>query len=190
MRQLWQKFVKNWWKAGHTRPVREAEQLIFSRPWSDRHMTRRRSPHRRGLGNDLGAVRGACPFGPASLHQRRLSRNIQASPSGNRPGEHQSHSWRRARSASSQALEEGRNGPAVHLPHARSHQDLSGQPEGIGERQSVVLSRCQDRRARPQRVRQEHALTDHGGHRYRVQRRGLGGRRRPGRLPAPGAAAR
>src|SRR5262249_26785221 len=42
----------------------------------------------------------------------------------------------------------GRHGPSVHLSHAGSLQDLSGQSENLGERQSVVLSRRQDRGAR------------------------------------------
>src|SRR5690606_27666543 len=32
------------------------------------------------------------------------------------------------------------NGPSVHLSHAGSDQDLSGQPQGPGEHQPVVLS--------------------------------------------------
>ena len=87
---------------------------------------------------------------------------------------------------------EGRapHGPSVHLSHARSDQDLSGQPQGPGEHQPVVLSGRQDRRARRQRLGQVDPAAHHGRHRHRIRRRGLGRRGRARRLPAAGAAAR
>ena len=87
--------------------------------------------------------------------------------------------------------EAGRShGPSIHLSHARPLQGLSGQPEGPGERQSVILSRRKDRSAGRQRLRQIHASAHHGGHRQGVQRRGMGRRGRERRLPPPGAGAR
>src|SRR5262249_14527155 len=77
------------------------------------------------------------------------------------------------------------HGPPIHLPHAWSFQDLSGQPQGAREHQPVVLSGRQDRRARPQRRRQIDASAHHGGPRHRNRPRGpcgRGGRRTP-RLP-------
>ena len=85
---------------------------------------------------------------------------------------------------------QGGNGPAIHLPHAGSVEDLSGQPQGARKHQSVVLSRRQDRRARRQRLGQIDAAAHHGRARYRVHRRSLGGGRRPRRVPAAGAATR
>ena len=82
------------------------------------------------------------------------------------------------------------NGPAIHLPHAGSVEDLSGQPQGARKHQSVVLSGRQDRGARPQRVGQVDAAAYHGGARHRIYRRSLGGRGRPRRLPAAGTATR
>ncbi len=82
------------------------------------------------------------------------------------------------------------DGPSVHLSHAGSDQDLSGQPEGPGEHQPVLLPRRQDRRARRQRLGQVDAAADHGRHRQGIRRRGLGRRGRARRLPAAGAAAR
>ena len=86
--------------------------------------------------------------------------------------------------------EAGQNGPSVHLSHARPHQGLSGQPEGIGEHQPLVLPGRQDRRARRQRLGQVHAAAHHGRHRHRVRRRRLGRGGRARRLPAAGTGAR
>ncbi len=80
--------------------------------------------------------------------------------------------------------------PSVHLPHARAHQGLARRQEGAGEHPPLLLPRRQDRRARRQRLGQVHAAQDHGRHGQGLERRGLGGRWRPRRLPAAGAAAR
>ena len=89
-----------------------------------------------------------------------------------------------------QQCEQGADGPSVHLSHGRPLQDLSRQPQGLGEHPSVVLSRRQDRRAGRQRLRQIDAAAHHGRHRQGVHRRGLGVRGRARGLPATGAAAR
>ncbi len=74
------------------------------------------------------------------------------------------------------------NGPSIHLPYARSVEDLSGQPEGLGQRPPVVLSRRQDRRARRQRLRQVDAAAHHG----RASTTSIPAR--PGPPRAPGSA--
>src|SRR5947209_18149556 len=45
------------------------------------------------------------------------------------------------------AKEARAHGPSIHLSHAGADQDLSGQPQGPGERQPVLLSRRQIGRA-------------------------------------------
>ena len=52
------------------------------------------------------------------------------------------------------------------------------------------LLRREDRRARPERRRQELAAEDHGRRGHELHRRSVSGRRHLDRLPAPGAAAR
>src|SRR5712691_9424414 len=95
---------------------------------------------------------------------------------------------RRARAKDTQP--KANNGPPIHLSHGRFVQDLSGQPQGLGEHQSVVLSRRQDRRARRQWLRQIDAAAHHGGARPGLFWRSLGSRGRPRRLSGAGAAAR
>ena len=105
----------------------------------------------------------ACPLRSAPLHQPRFP---------------------------TQLARTGGDGPAIHLPHAGSVEDLSGQPQGARKHQSVILSGRQDRRARGERLRQVDAAAHHGRSRRRVFRRSLGGGGRLRRLPAAGAAAR
>ena len=61
----------------------------------------------------------------------------------------------------------GQDGPSIHLSHAGSDQDLSGQPQGAREHPPVVLPGRQDRRARRQRLGQVDAAAHHGRHRHR-----------------------
>ena len=79
---------------------------------------------------------------------------------------------------------------SVRLRDERPDQDLSGRAGGPEGHHAVVLPGRQDRRARRQRLGQVDADADHGRPRQRLHRRGLGRRRRQGRLPAAGAAAR
>ena len=79
---------------------------------------------------------------------------------------------------------------AVHLRHEGAGQGPPARPRRPQGHLALVPARRQDRRARPERRRQELAAEDHGGAGHRVPRRGLP---RPGqhrRLPAAGADAR
>ena len=89
---------------------------------------------------------------------------------------------RRTRRIRAAPTERAPNGPSIRLSHAGSVQDLSGQPQGFGERQPVVLSGRQDRRARRQRRRQVDAAAHHG----RASTRSSPAR--PGRPRAPASA--
>ena len=80
--------------------------------------------------------------------------------------------------------------PPVRLSHAQALQDLSGGQAGPEGHLAVVLPGRQDRRRRPERRGQVDAAQDHGGRGRGLRRRGLGGRRHQGRLPAAGAGAR
>ena len=78
----------------------------------------------------------------------------------------------------------------VHLHHEGSREGPSSRHPCARRHLAVVLSRREDRRARPERRGQELAAEDHGRRGPELHRRGVPGRRHLDRLPAPGAAAR
>ena len=157
---------------GDLRPVGELERHVLvvvedraaighvSTPWMKRAGVCRGG---RGRTRDQVGRWGACPSRPRSLNQRQIS-----------PTKREKNDER----------------PPIHLSHAGSDQDLSGQPQGPRKHQPVVLSGRQDRRARRQRLGQVDAAAHHGRHRQGLHRRGLGRRGRARRLSGAGAAAR
>src|SRR5262245_1978898 len=79
---------------------------------------------------------------------------------------------------------------AIHLHDERPREGASSRRRCAQRHLALVSPRGENRRARPQRCRQELAAQDHGGRGYRVDRRSVSSRRHHGRLPASGATAR
>ena len=78
----------------------------------------------------------------------------------------------------------------IHLHDVPGRQVLRPRPPGAGEHLPVVLSRREDRRARPERRRQVDAAADHGRQGGAVLRRRRARAERERRLPRAGAVAR
>ncbi len=81
------------------------------------------------------------------------------------------------------------HGP-IRLHHEPRRQDRAAEAADPEGHQPVVLSRRQDRRARSERQRQEHAAEDHGRPRQRHRRRSGADAEPEHRLPAAGTGAR
>ncbi len=79
---------------------------------------------------------------------------------------------------------------AIYLHDERPREGPSSRRRRSQRHLAVVPARREDRRPRPQRLRQELAPAHHGGRRHDVHRRGVCRRWRVRRLPAAGAAAR
>ena len=78
----------------------------------------------------------------------------------------------------------------IHLFDVPAEPDASSRQAGPQGHLAVVLPRRQDRRPRPQRLRQVDAAADHGRSGHRVPRRGPARARRHRRAARAGAAAR
>ena len=81
------------------------------------------------------------------------------------------------------------DGATIHLHDEGPREGASSRPPGPQGYLAVVLSRREDRRARPERRWEELATEDHGRRRHALRRRGLPGRRHQDRLSPTGAAA-
>src|SRR5258706_4807355 len=82
-----------------------------------------------------------------------------------------------------------RNGPPVHLHHAQGRQGPPAQPGGVEGYLPFLLSGREDRRSRPERVREELPAPDHGRRGSRLHRRCPSGEGDPDRLSSARAGA-